>query len=142
MFLKLTKIYNSIRKFFFLKILKKKYIRKGTCKGCGKCCENIYVNHGKSGFIKTREEFERLKIFHSFYRGLVLIGEDELGLLFKCKHLDSKTRKCKIHFLRPPVCRNYPMEEIFKMGGTLSPDCGYGFEPAESFEEVLNRLSK
>lgn len=136
------KVYNSIKKFFYLKILKKKYYRIGSCKGCGKCCENIYVNHGKKGFIKSEEEFNRLKFFHSFYRGLELIGSDEPGLLFKCKHLDPITRKCKIHFLRPPICRNYPMEEIFKMGGILAPECGYKLKPIESFDEILNKLSK
>lgn len=137
-----VKIFNSVKKFFLLKILKRKYYKTGTCKGCGKCCENIYVNHGNKGFIKTKEEFDRLKPFHSFYRGLEYIGEDEMGVLFKCTHLDLITRKCKIHFFRPPVCRKYPMEEIFKMGGILSPDCGYQFKPIERFNDILNNLSK
>lgn len=136
------KIYNSIKKFFYLKILKRKYYRIGSCKGCGKCCENIYVNHGKKGFIKTEEEFYRLRLSHSFYRGLIIIGSDELGLTFRCKHLDPKTRKCTMHFFRPLICRNYPMEEIFKMGGILTEECGFRFVPIESFNEVLLKLSK
>ncbi len=134
--------FSKIKKFILANILKKKYIKKGSCKGCGKCCQNIYVNHGKKGFIKTEEEFFRLKLAHSFYRGLELIGKDEMGLLFKCKHLDYKTNRCKIHFFRPPVCRNYPMEEIFTMGGILTPDCGYSFEPVQKFKDVLSKLSK
>lgn len=136
------KLFNFIKKFYFLKILRKKYYRTGSCKGCGKCCQNIYVNHGKSGFIKSENEFNRLKFFHSFYRGLDLIGKDELGLLFKCRHLDSETKKCRIHFFRPLICRNYPMEEIFKMGGILSPECGFKLTPIETFEDVLNKLTK
>lgn len=136
------KLFNKIKKFYFLKILRKKYYRTGSCKGCGKCCQNIYVNHGKSGFIKSEDEFNRLKFFHSFYRGLDLIGKDELGLLFKCRHLDSETKKCRIHFFRPLICRNYPMEEIFKMGGILSPECGFKLTPIETFEDVLNKLTK
>lgn len=135
-------ILSKARKFFLTKILKKKYYREGACKGCGRCCENIYVNHGKKGFIKSVEEFNRLKFFHSFYRGLELIGEDDFGLLFKCKHLDSVTRKCKIHFFRPPICRKYPMEEIFKMGGILAPDCGYRLVPIEKFSDVLAKITK
>ncbi len=134
--------FGILKKFFYTKILKKKYYRTGSCKGCGKCCQNIYVNHGKKGFIQTEEEFNLLKFSHSFYRGLELIGKDELGLLFKCKHLDSETNKCKIHFFRPPICRNYPMEEIFKMGGILTPECGYKLTPIESFDDVLKSLSK
>lgn len=142
MFAFLIKIYNNFKKFFCLKILKKKYYRTGSCKGCGKCCENIYVNHGKKGFIKSIEEFNRLKLFHSFYRNLDVIGSDELGLTFKCRHLDLNTRKCTIHFFRPPICRNYPMEEIFKMGGILTEECGYKLVPIESFDEILSKLSK
>ena len=135
-------MYDRIKKFFLTKILKKKYIRKGECKACGKCCENIYVNHGKKGFIQTVDEFQKLKLFHSFYRGLDVVGKDELGLLFKCRNLDSKTRKCKIHFFRPPICRKYPMEEIFKMGGALSPDCGYRLEPIEKFKDIISKITK
>lgn len=142
MFAFLIKIYNNFKKFFCLKILKKKYYRTGSCKGCGKCCENIYVNHGKKGFIKSIEEFNRLKLFHSFYRNLDVIGSDELGLTFKCRHLDPNTRKCTIYFFRPPICRNYPMEEIFKMGGILTEECGYRLVPIESFDEILSKLSK
>ena len=135
-------VLSEAKKFFLNKILKRKYFRTGSCKGCGKCCENIYVNHGKKGFIKSVDEFNRLKFFHSFYRGLELIGEDELGLLFKCRHLDSVTRKCKIHFFRPPICRKYPMEEIFKMGGILTPDCGYKLTPIEKFSDILSKITK
>lgn len=138
----LTGLISKIQKFFLLNILKKKYIKEGKCNGCGKCCQNIYVNHGKKGFIQTEEEFLILRFRHSFYRGLSIVGKDELGLLFKCKHLDLKTNKCKIHFFRPPICRNYPMEDIFKMGGILAPECGYSFRPIESFDDILNKLSK
>ena len=133
---------SEAKKFFYTKILRKKYYRTGACKCCGKCCQNIYVNHGKKGFIKDINEFNRLKFFHSFYRGLELIGQDELGLLFKCKHLDTEKNRCKIHFFRPPICRNYPMEEIFKMGGILTPECGYKLEPIEKFSEVLAKITK
>ncbi len=132
----------NLKKFFLKYILKRKYYRMGSCKGCGKCCENIYVNHGKSGFIKTEAEFNRLKLFHPFYRGLTPLGKDELGMLFKCEHLDLITKKCRIHFLRPFICRNYPMEEIFKLGGALSPDCGYKLIPVSSFKDVLKKLTK
>ena len=138
----MSKLFKSLKKFFFLNILHKKYFRTGSCKGCGKCCENIYVNHGNKGFIKSVEEFNKLKFFHSFYRGLELIGSDELGLLFKCKHLDVKTRRCRIHFFRPPICRKYPMEEIYEMGGILTPECGYELVPIENFSDVLSNMAK
>lgn len=133
---------DKIKKFILLKILKKKYYRTGKCNCCGKCCQNIYVNHGAHGFIKSEREFNRLKFLHSFYRGLDIIGKDDLGLLFKCKHFNLATKRCNIHFFRPLICRKYPMEEIFKMGGILSPDCGYKLVPIESFNDILSKLSK
>ena len=138
----MQKVLSEAKKFFLTKILKRKYYRVGSCKGCGKCCENIYVNHGKKGFIQTEEEFNRLRFFHSFYRGLDVIGKDDMGLLFKCRHLDSNTRKCKIHFFRPPICRKYPMEELFKMGGILAEDCGYQLVPIEKFSDILAKITK
>ena len=124
------------------KLIGRKYYKEGKCKGCGRCCENIYVNHGKSGFIKTEEEFFNLKRFNLFYNDLDIIGKDEFGLLFKCKNLDKKTMRCKIHWRRPLLCRKYPMEEIFKMGGILAPDCGYKLKPVNSFKEMLEKLTK
>ncbi len=132
----------DVKKFILKYIFKKKYYRTGKCNECGRCCENIYVNHGKKGFIKTEEEFEKLKLLNSFYRSLTCTGQDEIGLLFKCNNLDTVTRKCKNHLFRPPICRNYPMEEIFKMGGILSQNCGYELKPIDSFEDILKKVSK
>jgi hypothetical protein len=53
--------------FFHSKVLRKKYKRKGSCKGCGRCCQKIYVRHAKD-VIKTEEEFEKLKTLHFFLR--------------------------------------------------------------------------
>ena len=78
----------------------------------------------------------------SFYSGLKIIGKDELGLIFECKHLDSETKRCKIHFWRPPICRRYPQEELFAMGGTLSDDCGFKMEPIIPFKDVLKKMEK
>jgi Fe-S-cluster containining protein len=50
--------------------------------------------------------------------------------------------KCKIHKKRPGICRRYPQEELFLMGGTLAEHCGYRLEPIESFEDVFNKVSK
>lgn len=132
---------SQIKKFFYLYILKRKYYRVGSCAKCGKCCKNIYVKHGKK-FISDPELFNRLKPLHPFYFDLEIIGKDPTGLLFACKNLDETTHTCKIHNKRAKICRDYPMEEILKMGGTLAEGCGYRFEPIEKFSEVLDKISR
>ena len=70
------------------------------------------------------------------------MGKDEIGLIFECQNLDSETHLCKIHKTRPGICRRYPQEEIFMMGGVLSQDCGYSLVPIETFEEVFAKVEK
>ncbi len=130
-----------LRKFIYSKILKKHYWRTGKCKGCGQCCTHIYVKHFKH-VLKDEKEFKRLQYLHKFYADLEIIGKDELGLIFECKNLDRETKRCKIHFWRPGICRRYPQEELFSMGGTLSEDCGYKMEPIVPFKEVLSSVQK
>lgn len=131
----------SIRKFILSKILRRKYYRTGKCKACGKCCTKIYVKHYKH-VIQDEKEFEKLKYLHRFYTYLKVIDKDETGLVFECMNLDPETHKCKIHKTRPGICRRYPQEELFSMGGALSDDCGYQMKPIVSFEEVLQKEIK
>ena len=133
-------MFKALKKLFYLHILKRKYYRVGKCNACGRCCQKIYVKH--KGVIQTEEEFNRLRLLHPFYAGLKIIDKDETGLVFECTHLDKETKKCTIHKKRPGICRRYPQEELFLMGGTLAEHCGYKLEPIESFEEVFNRVSK
>lgn len=137
MFAKLKKFYHKICG----KILHKKYYRTGKCNSCGRCCRQIYVKHA-NGIIKDEKDFEKLKHLHSFYSGLKIMGKDETGLIFECQYLDNKTNLCKIHKTRPGICRRYPQEEIFSMGGTLSENCGYKLVPIESFNEVYEKIKK
>ncbi len=134
------KLYNNIRKWFYLYILHRKYYRVGSCNACGRCCQKIYVKH--THVIQTEEEFERLKKMHSFYTYLKVVDKDETGLVFECGNLDKETKKCKIHKKRPGICRRYPQEELFAMGGTLAENCGYKLLPIESFEEVFEKVQK
>jgi hypothetical protein len=134
-------MFKKLKKLFLTHILKRKYYRIGHCKGCGKCCKQIYVKHAK-GVIKEEKDFENLKHQHRFYTYLKVVGKDEIGLIFECQNLDKEKNLCKIHKTRPSICRRYPQEEIFAMGGGLSDDCGFKLEPIESFEEVLQKIKK
>ncbi len=131
----------NIKKFILSKIFRRKYYRTGKCKACGKCCTKIYVKHYKH-VIQDEKEFEKLKYLHRFYTYLKVIDKDETGLVFECMNLDPDTHKCKIHKTRPGICRRYPQEELFSMGGALSDDCGYQMKPIIPFEEVLKKELK
>lgn len=134
----LKKIKEKFNKFFYSKILNKKYKRKGSCHCCGRCCQRIYVRHARD-VIKTEEEFEKLKTLHFFYEYLRVLDKDSIGLVFECSKLDKETGKCTAYNKRPILCRQYPQEEIFMMGGSITEECGYSFEPIQKFEEILNK---
>ncbi len=133
-------MFKFLKRFFYTKILKRKYYRTGKCNGCGRCCRKIYVKNFKH-VIKDEKEFEKLQYLHRFYSYLKVIGKDETGLIFECTKLDTKTNKCTIHKSRPGICRRYPQEEMLSMGGELSEGCGYKLEPIIPFSEVLEKIS-
>ncbi len=137
----LSKFHSDFKKFFALKILGKQYIRTGQCNTCGKCCQEIYIRHG-NGIINEEEQFERLKTMHYFYGYLKVIDKTETGLVFACTKVDKETGKCTAYNTRALLCRVYPQEEIFMMGGSIAEECGYKFEPIEKFDEVFNKIKK
>ena len=134
-------VFKYLKKIFYKNILRRKYYRSGHCIGCGECCRQIYVRHVRN-VVQSEEEFNKLKLLHPFYTYLKVIGKDDIGLIFECQNLDKETNKCKIHRKRPGICRRYPVEQIFMMGGELGQNCGYKFTPIESFDEVFNSLKK
>lgn len=134
-------MFKQIKKFIYTKILRKKYYRAGDCLGCGKCCQKIYVQTSKH-VIQDEAEFKKLKLLHPFYTYLSIVDKDETGLVFSCSNLDEETNLCKIHKKRPGICRRYPQEELFKMGGQLSEGCGYKMLPIITFSEVLEKELK
>ena len=135
------KLLHKFKRFYYLYNLKKKYYRSGKCNRCGCCCEKIYVKHGSS-IICDKETFEKLQKMHKFYANLEVVGSDETGLIFKCNFLDPLTRLCTNHKNRDRICAQYPQEEIFSMGASLSDGCGYKFTPIIPFSEVFEKVLK
>ena len=131
----------KLKKLFYLKILRRKYYRVGNCLGCGRCCQKIYVKHGR-GVIQDEKSFAKLKLLHEFYTYLNVVEKDETGLVFECSNLDPETKLCKIHKKRPGICRRYPQEAIFSMGGAICDECGYKLVPIVSFSDVLKKELK
>lgn len=134
-------MFKRIKNFFYTVILKRKYYRIGNCLGCGRCCRKIYVKHGKN-VIQDEEQFKKLKRLHPFYTYLNVIDKDETGLVFACSNVDEETNLCKIHKKRPGICKRYPQEELFSMGGFIPEDCGYKMVPIISFSEILKKEFK
>lgn len=134
-------MFKETKKFIYTKILKRKYYCTGNCLGCGKCCKKIYVKTSRH-VIQDEKEFEKLKLLHRFYGYLTVVDKDDIGLVFSCSNLDEKTNLCKIHKHRPGICRRYPQEEIFALGGELSEDCGYKMIPIILFSEILEKAMK
>lgn len=134
-------MFENFKKFVYTKILGRKYYKSGQCLGCGSCCKKIYVKTHKH-VIQDEKEFEKLKFLHRFYTYLTVVDKDETGLVFSCSNLDEETKLCKIHKKRPGICRRYPQEALFSMGGELSKDCGYKMIPIISFSEVLEKEMK
>lgn len=137
------KKFEKIKKFYYTKILNKKYYRLGKCLKCGGCCENIYIRH-EGKVISSSSEFEEIKKTdkYSFYQHISVTGEDKFGLIFSCNKFDKEKRICKDHKNRPSICRNYPSEEIFSFGAQLQDKCGFYFQPIESFDEIFKKVSK
>lgn len=135
------KIKNTIQKFIYKYILRKKYFRKGKCNRCGACCSRIYVKHARHT-ISEEKEFEKLRYIHPFYSYLKIEGKDEIGLVFSCSNFDKEKHICTIHKTRPGICRRYPDEQIFSMGATLSEGCGYSFTPIDKFKDILYEIEK
>ncbi len=139
----LRKIFEKIKKYYHLKVLKKRYYRLGSCAQCGCCCENIYIRH-HGNVIQNEDEFKKIQKTddYSFYKHISIIGKDDFGLIFSCNKFDKEHRLCTDHKNRPTICKNYPSEEIFSFGAQLQEKCGYKFEPIEKFDEVFNKISK
>lgn len=136
---KVAEIYDNFNRLIAYYVLKKQYMRRGVCKSCGKCCESIYVRHS-GGVIKTEEEFERLQSTHFFYGYLNIIDKNEQGLVFECTKLDKNTGRCTAYSSRAHICRKYPQEEMFNLGGELGEECGFYFEPIKKFEDVFKKI--
>ena len=114
----INKIYTNIKNFFedyflFLnsKLFSSKYVLKGKCKKCGKCCRNILFST-KDGYVKDIKIFEEMQKKHKYYRNFRISGVVENkqdfqngALTFECKFI-NKNNRCMIYFIRPLFCRD------------------------------------
>ena len=130
-----------------------RYVIKGKCKKCGKCCETILFSD-ENGYIKTEEDFLELRKRNRRYYHFEINGrhgenwtkEDiknrkiiQGALYFKCKSL-GKDKKCKNYFFRSLYCRDYPSinPDFISAGGETIDGCGFYFDIDKKFNEYLN----
>ena len=116
---------------------------EGACKMRGNCCRNlILVDRGRP--LASLRRFRRLARREAQFEMFVPHDKEfEDGLLrFSCRNLGGDGR-CQIYSERPDFCREYPVAEMFEVGGELLPGCGYrvvrGGSKAEPFTTVLER---
>lgn len=128
-------------KFVYDKTFSSKYILKGKCRACGKCCRSIVFYDGKE-LIKTKEQFENAKLKNKRMEMFEISGTDETdgALTFKCKTLRDDG-KCGAYWLRSMFCREYPfiIPEFIKNNGQTLEGCGYTFSVDKEFKEYLKK---
>ena len=126
------------------KFFSSKYIIKGKCKKCGKCCRNILFST-KDGYIKSREKFFEMQKKYRYYKNFKISGVVENkqdfqngALTFECKFI-SKNNHCKIYLFRPIFCRDYPNinQDLIYNGVEMLDECGFYFDVNKKFEEYL-----
>lgn len=126
-------------KFLYNKTFSSKYVVKGKCKACGKCCASIVFYDGNE-LIKTEEQFEIAKQKNKRMQLFEISGIDETdgALTFRCKSLRSDG-KCGAYWLRSMFCREYPfiIPDFIRNNGQTLEGCGYSFGVSKEFSEYL-----
>ncbi len=126
------------------KLFSSKYVVKGKCKKCGKCCRNILFST-EEGYVKSKELFNKLRKKYPYYNNYRISGvikdKDDVqngALTFECKFISKKNR-CLIYPFRPSFCRKYPeiFPEFIYNGLKALDGCGFYFDVNKKFSEYL-----
>ena len=126
------------------KLFSSKYVIKGKCKKCGKCCRNILFST-KDGYVKSVETFKNMQKKYRYYRNFRISGKvkDKMefqngALTFECKFI-SKKNKCLIYPFRPIFCRDYPNinPDLIYNGVEMLDGCGFYFDVNKKFSSYL-----
>ena len=126
------------------KLFSSKYVLKGKCKMCGRCCRNILFSTTE-GYVKDEKLFKEMQRKHRYYRNFRISGvvKDKQdfqngALTFECKFI-SKNNKCMIYWFRPLFCRDYPNinQDLIYNGVEMLDECGFYFDVNKKFSEYL-----
>lgn len=109
------------------KIIRPPFKREGECKRRGNCCHYVLIAHSKS--LLGRLFYFWYTQFLGFYKRLPepQIYEGKKMHVMGCRHL-KKDGTCGDYFLRPLICRQWPVVEHFGYPKILK-GCGYRSNP-------------
>ena len=114
------------------------YIRKGSCRQCGKCCEMLAVQYPK--FFNKMPRLKRfVRRWYEFRCDFTHLCDEDNYYLFKCNLL-GLDRRCSHYHMRPRLCREYPKTRLYGRSHTKL-DCGFYFvrrDGQKSFDEELH----
>jgi uncharacterized protein len=119
-----------------------RYKLKGSCNGCGKCCESPSVQADKLVFHISILKSIFLG-WHQWVNGFILKETDaRLRLfVFHCTHYNPVSKQCDSYDSRPMMCRDYPVNHTFDAVPQLFDECGFQMVDKNS-KALLEQLKK
>ena len=108
---------------------------RGSCKMCGKCCQEICL-YLDSKWIKKEKQFRKLSTQYLYLQRFNICGKTESGCLkFSCSYLDEN-HTCMDYENRPGLCKTFPASSIFIQDGKLPDGCGFRMSTEVDFEKI------
>ena len=120
---------------------KTEYIRMGSCRKCGKCCQLLAVKYPNC-FNRSPWLIRQVIKWQEFRCGFTHEGTEGNYLLYKC-NLIKPDNTCSIYKTRPRLCREYPKVKLFGRPYAFI-DCGFYFvrrDGKPTFDEALHKAS-
>lgn len=133
-------------------------LSRSHCRGCGKCCQPNPRNPSYPGVEIVEDELKKIsrhyRISHKFVKKGTKKGSqiknpnppyevlNTKWLTLPCMFYDLKKKQCRVHELRPTVCKIYPL--VFHHSViSLKVNCEYGKDLYRSLmEELRNNKSQ
>jgi Fe-S-cluster containining protein len=120
------------------------YVLRGTCTGCGACCETPMI-HVNRWVYHARVLRWAILTWHRVVNGFEHIASDrgQHAFVFRCTHYDPVTRQCDAYDSRPGMCRDYPRNLLDLPNPEFLPACThYAFaRDAETIRASLRELA-
>ncbi|ATB30672.1 YkgJ family cysteine cluster protein [Melittangium boletus] len=119
-----------------------RYRLKGSCTGCGRCCESPVIAVSRPVFSLRSLRWLTLT-WHRLVNGFEHTGEDRRHklLVFRCTHYDPATKQCDSYDSRPGMCRDYPRNLVYEALPEFLPECGFSavYKKGEALRQALQR---
>ena len=103
---------------------------------CGRCCEKIYVKHGKR-VIDDEDFFNKLKTMHNFYDGLTCIGKDETGLICVFTKINADKKAIKIIEIVEIIKAKKIFFDFIKLFQSLPLQDGFLYQNVQCIERTI-----